>query len=535
MGASVGFASLRGVRVVLLSSGIAAASVGCKTRGLHESATKQTEPLSDLVPYHDFCESASGSNTKPEGEVTQFWDRRTIESEIDKWHKMVVADPEAPELKEIFTDDRPLDASPRFRASSVLVSYATAYKQMTAERDKARCDRTSSMRSDNALVNMINHALADLMTRNIVNISKQCLLRGAESGGYGVEPLNGRWEFCDLYFDAAGPSRRYTNSMTIAMSSTMIYLTSHISAALSALPFMDRLWIGTEFERRVNDSQWEERIEFIARNYGPAYNAFNKFLSVNLDTVSQALYKDSKDTSDKYALLRGPELKDISRAIENDFPTFTALIAHIFATIRNESFNLGLEIAKNIAKSKAARDSLAEIFKTGNPLPEIHPFLVARPMKNQSSIYYDIREEPPLFDERLLEFPSVINARLMTWKHRFLVESFTASTFFRSLGAISYAQGFNDSRRSEGKIIAKIVSCAMGLAGGFSRTFRAELENRQNAGLQANFERKLAAAGLDNQAVHWRSGQIQISNPNQAGPAAGVIPGNPDTCELPEQ
>ena len=527
----LGLAWLRRLSYIVLSSGMASGIVGCKTRGLHESATKNSDAPAGLVRYEDFCSSTA----RPGDEPVQFWNRRTIETEIDAWHDMVKAASNAPALKAIFTDERPKDASPLFRASTVLVSYATAYKEMTAERDRARCDPTSKMRSIDNQVNMINHALADLMTRNIVNISRQCLLRDAESGGYGSEPLNGRWEFCDLYFDAAGPSRRYTNSMTVAMSSTMIYLTSHISAALSALPFMDRLWVGTEYARKGNDSKWQQRIAFIEKDYRPAFNAFNEFLSVNLDTVSQALYKESRDTSSKYALLRGPEIKDISKAIEKDFPALTAMIEKAFTIIRQESFERGMEMAENLAKNQASRDSLAGIMKTGNNFPEIHPFLVAKPLKgSDGDFYYDIRMDAPRFDERLLDFPSVRKVRQMTWKYRLLVESFTARTFFRSLGAISYAQGFNESSRSEGRVLAKVASCALGLAGKFSKTVRAEVEKRQDRALLANFEKKFAAARVSNDTGKLPSAQEELHSAIQAPPAASG-PGNPDECDLPEQ
>ena len=193
-----------------------------------------------------------------------------------------------------------------------------------------------------------------------------------------------------------------------------------------------------------------------------------------------------------------------------------------------------MEMAKNLAKNQASRDALAGIMKTGNNFTEIHPFLVAKTMNDSDgSIYYDIRTEAPIFDERLLDFPAVRKVRQMTWKYRLLVESFTARTFFRSLGAISYAQGFNDSSQSEGRVVAKVMSCALGLAGKFAKSVRAEVENRQDRELLANFEKKFAASRLSNDTGKLPSGQEQLGASIQYSPDASG-PSNPAACELPE-
>jgi hypothetical protein len=506
----VGFVRLRRFSLILLNTVMVSGVVGCKTRGLHESATKDTGTSPDLVPYKDFCPSTS---TTDSGESSvEFWSRKKIETELDQWHRMVLAGSNAPALKAIFTNKRPNDASSRFQASTVLVSYATAYKEMTAERDKARCDRESKMWSRVQQVNMINHALADLMTRNLVNISKNCLLQSAQSKGYGETPKNGRWEFCDLYFDAAGAFRGRTNSMTVAMSSTMIYLTSHISAALSALPFMDRLWVGTPFARTGDDSRWVDRINFIENEYVDSYNAFNAFLAVNLDTVSKALYRNPNDETDKYALLRGKTLEEISSTIENKLPTFTNLIDLIFKRIRSQSFSLGIEMARNIAASDSeSKAKISQILGGTSALPEIHPFLKSVSLGSSAGYYYEIRETPPVFDERLFEFRSILDARELTWKYRFMVESLSARQFFKSLGAVTHDQGFSNVVKTDQSVFSKALQCALALAADASQTLRGDQE------LLTSFANKATTAGLKDPTAAWKAEYAQIRSESRKG------------------
>jgi hypothetical protein len=512
----VGFVWLRRFSLLVANSAMVAGLVGCKTRGLHESAIKDTGSSSALVPYDDFCSSnapaTASSKARSEDEPVQFWNRKTIEDEIGQWHNMVLAGSSAPALKELFTGKRPKEASPRFRASSVLVSYATAYKEMTAERDKARCDPGSKMWSRDRHVNMINHALADLMTRNLINISKNCLLDGAQSKGYGLKPENGLWEFCDLYFDAAGAFRGQTNSMTVAMSSTMIYLTSHISAALSALPFMDRLWVRTEYERKGNDSQWEQRINFIEKEYVNPYNAFNAFLAVNLDTVSKALYRDPNDKSEKYALLCGKNMEEISSTIENKLPTFTRLIDLVFKRIRSQSFALGIKMARSIAASDLeTKAKISKILGGTSALPEIHPFLKAVSLDGGAGYYYEIRQMAPVFDEHLFEFHSILEARELTWRYRFLVESMSARQFFKSLGAITYDQGFNDNVKTNQSIVAKTLQCALTLAADISQIWRGDQV------LLRSFANKATTAGLIDPTAAWKAEYAQIRSESRKG------------------
>jgi hypothetical protein len=243
----------------------------------------------------------------------QFWKRSQIETEIAGWSALITKAEGNPPLKEILAPPAGLQADNR--ASSVLTSYAAAYRKMTAERDLSRCDKTpgNAMRASSDLLNQINHGLADLMTRNLVNISKACLLDSFQDSGYAVEPLHGRWELCDLYFDTATTFRNRYNSMTVVLSTTVIYLTSHIAASLAALPFLDRLWVGTELQGNTSitassSALLQRRIALIEDDYRSSFRVFNPFLVVNMDTVSRALWADGQ--------LSGRSIEEISVVIE---------------------------------------------------------------------------------------------------------------------------------------------------------------------------------------------------------------------------
>jgi hypothetical protein len=155
--------------------------------------------------------------------------------------------------------------------------YLAAYAAMTKARDAARCTSGNAMRPKTALDTRLNDALADMMTRNYVQIVTGC--RATAKGATVSEGADVRGAFCAMHERAQSGN---LTALQVAMGDTAYYLSTHIATALSALPHIDDLWVGTDAVTL------DARIEKV-RAYAPTYQAFNTFLGENIANVADAL------------------------------------------------------------------------------------------------------------------------------------------------------------------------------------------------------------------------------------------------------
>jgi len=210
-------------------------------------------------------------------------------------------------------------------------AYLAAYARMTKDRDKARCDAspTNAMHPSDPLDARLNDALADMMTRNYLQIANACVSnkevsRGADVRSSRTQALQGA--FCDLHVRA---NQENWNTLRVAMGSTAYYLSTHLAVALSALAHTDDLWVGTDFDtvpKRV------ERMR--APSFKKVYDAFNGFLGNSLTTVGQAL-------EDAGLMRNADRLKAASKLAELGSPAGV-----VFGNRRDVAYKLGLAIAE---------------------------------------------------------------------------------------------------------------------------------------------------------------------------------------------
>jgi hypothetical protein len=206
------------------------------------------------------------------------------------------------------------------------VAYPSAYLKMTAARDESRC--AGVLRSDDAFNARVNDLLSDLMSRFYMIQVDLCASSDATLGqGNGFCPLMARMK------------KEKFDSLSAAMSSTGVYISSHITLALVAIIFADDFWQASPYPETYRKSaEWSAvlsaRIEKI-RRYKPLFDKFNGFLADNIKTVAKAL-SDAK-------LLKGDVLYFLSGV--GQYVPFKALA---FGKIRDDAFSLALELATEI-------------------------------------------------------------------------------------------------------------------------------------------------------------------------------------------
>lgn len=275
--------------IFVLASGTLVLLAGCRPRIFNETQAPivNSTPQTPFV-FPDFC-SASDANT-------DIWNAPRVQKEISH-----------------------LIEEKNFKSSG-LSTYAEAYLAMTQARDKARCAPQDPMYPKSPLARRLNDALADIMTKGFVDGQRACLQfllgervvvpeTGKQLCAANQQALNERW-----------------SALEFAMASTGIYLTSVMGLALSALPHVDALW--AETPHTTLDTRLKAMEEFRS-----TYDAFNLFLSNNLHTVAQVLLKEKRVNCEIFAVA--------ARSIE-----LTRAPTLLFQEIRNDTFKLGLQLAK---------------------------------------------------------------------------------------------------------------------------------------------------------------------------------------------
>lgn len=206
------------------------------------------------------------------------------------------------------------------------LAYPVAYKKMTAARDQARCGGV--LQSDDAFLARMNDLLSDIMSRFYMSTVDQCAASGANLGS--------EHGFCALM---ARMKKEKFDSLSAAMASTGVYISSHISLALSAILFADDFWAASPYpDTYAREDDWarvlKARTERM-RSYKPVYDKFNGFLADNIKIVASALSEAQLLNGDVLYFLSG-----ISRYVP-----FKALL---FGKIRDDAFAVALELAKEM-------------------------------------------------------------------------------------------------------------------------------------------------------------------------------------------
>ena len=235
----------------------------------------------------------------------------------------------APMVQKVLTD---LIESPNIKHTA-WAAYPVSYKRMTAARDKERCGGALSGKSlgmDAATLRgtqLINHHLADVMTRWLVYETKTCTEMPLTS-----LPKNG---LCGLM--ARQKSENF-DTISSAVSTSGVYISSHIALSLSAVAADDDFWdqFPDPKTRRTTEPVSTipaARFWWLSR-YKPHFDLFNQFLADNLKTVAYAL-SDAK-------LIRGNSLNIAAHVGETIFCR-----ALPFGAIRDRAFDAAVSTLKS--------------------------------------------------------------------------------------------------------------------------------------------------------------------------------------------
>lgn len=290
--------------VSLLAAFVLIASFAvCGRPGTKGSFRVKTSPrIPDMPRYDSFCESHQNASIPSPGSLSEsfpetgsyFWSATKVQENL-----------------------RTLLERTEMRCTPS-AGYAASYLRMTARRDVERCRPGGALVAHDPLDARLKDALSDLMTRQFVAVTTACL-----EGRRPSTDVGGRW--CALYGKA---QRENWDAVTLALGGTAIYLTTHLAHALSALPFVDPLWVDTPY------ASFESRLKRL-ESFRPSYERFDGFLGDSLDVVAEAL--------DESGLLTRRTLPRAARLGEH-----LALGAHIFRHVRSHSFELGVELARHI-------------------------------------------------------------------------------------------------------------------------------------------------------------------------------------------
>ena len=205
---------------------------------------------------------------------------------------------------------------------SALSAYAEVYLEMTKARDASRCQKGEKLYSNDIWQRQLNNALADLMTRSFVEGQQACF---ADIQGMKKSiPVAAKF-LCEMSKQA---DMENWTSLEVAMASTAIYLTDILGQALSALPYIDNLWINTEF------ISIDQRISALQK-FKPTYDAFNEFLSDHLQLVADVLIRSGRVNCQLFSKAAG---------VAEDVP----IPEIVFKVAREKTFELGLQLAKDL-------------------------------------------------------------------------------------------------------------------------------------------------------------------------------------------
>ncbi len=205
---------------------------------------------------------------------------------------------------------------------SPLSAYAEVYLEMTKARDASRCQKGEKLYLNDIWQRNLNNALADLMTRSFVEGQRACFadIKGMKNS----IPVAGK-VLCEMSKQA---NMENWTSLEVAMASTAIYLTDILGQAISALPYIDNLWVNTEF------ISIDQRISALQR-FKPTFDAFNEFLSNHLQLVADVLIRSGRVNCQLFSKAAG---------VAEDVP----IPEIVFKVTRDKTFELGIQLAKDL-------------------------------------------------------------------------------------------------------------------------------------------------------------------------------------------
>lgn len=159
-------------------------------------------------------------------------------------------------------------------------AYPALYLRMTAQRDIERCG--GRLQSASREAQLIGDRLADLMTRFYVLETSQCASSETPDQAAG---------FCALMRRAR--AERY-DSLSAAMASTAIYISSHIASSLRAVASDEPFWqsLGVPDTLQADPARAMQARIVLLKAYRPDYDRFNGFLADQLATVVGALTEE---------------------------------------------------------------------------------------------------------------------------------------------------------------------------------------------------------------------------------------------------
>lgn len=294
--------------------------------GCHSGSTLQSPGWNELERSEN---TSNPSSTTPQ-HFYDFCTRQGIDSSLDQrspWSAEMV--------QKVLTD---LIGSPEVK-SLPWVAYPVAYRRMTAARDKERCDQ--GVISGNKVHNddltrlgsqLINHHLADIMTRWLVYETKTC-----SQLPLNKLPSNG---LCGLM--AREVQGKY-DTLSAAMATTAVYIGPHIALSLAAVGADDAFWdsFPDPKTRRTTEPLHTipaARLVWL-KTYKPQFDLFNGFLANNLKTVADALHEAK--------LLRNQNLNNAVHVAQ-----LGIFQASLFGNIRDRAYKAAIDYLKGTLITK---------------------------------------------------------------------------------------------------------------------------------------------------------------------------------------
>lgn len=152
-------------------------------------------------------------------------------------------------------------------------TYAVLYKELVYWRDQERC--YGYLQADNLIYARLNHLLSSTTSRLLIQSLETCAKKDLEfSPSFGI---------CDLQQKI---SQRKYDTLSVAIESAAIYLSSHLAIALASLPYHDSLWDNLSDESVSGFASKDidvlkKRIVYL-KKFKPVYEKYTIFLRNNL-------------------------------------------------------------------------------------------------------------------------------------------------------------------------------------------------------------------------------------------------------------
>ncbi len=228
-----------------------------------------------------------------------------------------------------------------YQEKPFLASYLKIYKKMTEKRDFERVHTEGTLKPKNSFNELLNDALADLMTKNYLRQMKAFVDHRPT-----IENILVKAEFNEILYYEISPLFLLMSSaeiwkkgdLWVAINSTLYYLYYNIAYAISALPHMKNLW------KHRPEKTLAERVQRI-KEYYPDFAKFNSFLYDNISTVIKVLNKNKR--------------VDLLSSINNLIHLFKPVVKFSIYEIRDQAFQKGIDLI-NLFESEISHPYLQQ-------------------------------------------------------------------------------------------------------------------------------------------------------------------------------